>query len=511
MQEVSAKLMTDVYRKQILGEINSWENKQRKFESFKQFEVYHDRANDYVVSYLQNQFSKETLEQMPIVDSVNLAKRIVNKQSSIYNEPPERNYVGLNSDQAMEIDKVYEDNCLNLKLRKANCYLKLQDQSFLWVIPENKELKVKTLLPHQVDVIPNEIDPEKADAVILSVFDRSWFFRSSQKNSDAYNAQIADSDDYRQTLEKQRFLVWTKDINFVMNGLGKTVSEVLPNPIGELPFIDLNQGKETEFFVRGGRALTDFTIQFNGVLSDIYNIVKMQGWAVGYLKAPANLMPNSLVLGPAKLLRLTIDPNNPINPEIGFASPNADIQGSLAFLENLISLFMSSRGMDARAVSTKMQANTFSSGVEKLLSMLDVFEATKEDFETLKRAEKDLFELIKKWSNYYIGTDQQILNFMIPDEATIDVNFCKPELVQSDMEKVNVLKAKLDMGLITKVEAIAQDRGITEEMAEQLAAEMQAEEVELKKNMMAAIQDEQKESMNESEDDNGSEESLTED
>jgi hypothetical protein len=484
---VSAKFMDIGYRTSILNQIGSWENKDRKFQSFKQFEVYHDRCNEYVLQYLESQFSKETIQQMPIVDSVNIAKRIVNKQSTLYNEMPVRNFTGLDAEQNESMKRFYEENCLDGKLKSANGYLKLMDQAFALVVPDGGKLKLRTILPHQLDVIPNETDPEIADAIIISTFDRSYFFRPRNRSSDNNNADIADYDDYRQTLEKTLFLVWTKQINFIMNGRGEFVSEIKPNPIGELPYLDVAQGKETEFFVRGGRALTDFSVQFNGVLSDIYNVVKMQGWAVGYLKGSAELMPQSLVIGPSKLIRLPIDPNNPIPTEIGFASPNADIDGSLKFLETLISLFLSSRGMDSRAVSVNGQAQTYSSGVEKLLAMLDVFEATKEDFGTMKRAEKDLLRLITKWSNYYLGTELQLLDFELPDDLILEINYIKPEMVTSDIEKVSAIEKRLSLNLITQTEAIAQDRGISVEAAEQVKMEIEEEIMEDKQKRMEAI------------------------
>lgn len=500
-EQVSQKLLTIEYRKKILQEISGWENKERKYESFKQFEVFHERSRQYVLEYLRSQFSKTTVDQMPVVDSINVSKRIVEKQSTLYSECPEREFTALDAEQVEEVQNLYKDLGFNQKMAHANGYFKLQQQTALWLVPVNNKLKLRCLMPHQYDVIPNEEDPEIADAYIINTFDRSFFFRPSDKGTDGANQTIADQDDWR--MAQKKFLVWTKEYNFIMNGKGDIVSQVLPNQIGRLPFIDVSENKDMEYFIRGGRALTDFAIQFCGALSDLYNVVKMQGWAVGYLIAPPNVMPEELTIGPNVLLRLPTDPNNPsVKPEFGYASPSADIAGSIQFLETLVSLFLTSKGLDAKAISTKMDATNFSSGIERLLSMLETFEASKEDFETFTKAEVELWDMVKRWSNLMINSDSKILSFVVPDESTVMIKFKSPEMVQSENEKFDLIDKKYKGGYISFKEAIQMDRGVDEEVAERIIEDIAEEKNEKAKKQMDALTSQEVEStddMNEAE------------
>jgi len=499
-EQVSQKMLTIEYRKKILQEISSWENKERKYESFKQFEVYHERSRQYVLEYLRSQFSKTTVDQMPVVDSINVSKRIVEKQATLYSECPEREFTALDSEQVEEIQKLYKDLGFDQKLGHANSYFKLQQQTALWLLPVNGKLKLRCLLPHQYDVIPNEEDPEIADAYIVNTFDRSFFFRPSDKGTDGANQNIADQDDWR--MANKKFLVWTRDYNFIMNGKGEITSQILPNQIDRLPFVDVAENKDMEFFIRGGRSLTDFAIQFCGALSDLYNVVKMQGWAVGYLIAPPNVMPEELTIGPNVLLRLPTDPNNPnVKPEFGYASPSADIAGSIQFLETLVALFLTSKGLDAKAISTKMDASTFSSGIERLLAMLEVFEASKEDFTTFTKAEIEIWDIVKRWSNLMINSDQKILSFVVPDESTVMVTFQSPQMVQSETEKFDLIDKKFKAGYISFKEAIMKDRGVDEEVAERVIEDIAEEKTNLMKKQMDALtsQEVDTEDMNETE------------
>lgn len=460
-------------RKKLIEDIKSHENKKRKYESFKQFECYMGRLRQFVLDYLLSQFSKQTVYTMPIIDSINISSRVVNKQASLYKTPPKRTFTNIDEEQAMALENWYLEYGINTKFFKSNRYFKLQEQSFMMLVPGlDKKMKCRVITPHMIDAIPSDIDPEVADGYILSVHDKQWF----NTPSDGQNQMTADQDDYLTNVEK--YLVWTKTENFLMNGKGEYLTEVFPNQIGELPFIDIAEGKDYEFFVRGGQALTDFAIQYCGALSDLAQVVKMQGWSVGWLKGTPSVMPEEIVVGPNKVLKLAVDPNNPDAPlEFGYSSPNADIQGAMSYLEMLISNFLTSRGLDSNIISSKGESQKFSSGVEKLLAMIDSFDASKQDMDIYKYAEKNFFKIFKKWNNLMVNTPNKILDFIIPEDCEVEVQFEMPQNIQTTQEKLQSIQLKLELGLITKVEAIAEDRGITKEMAQQILVDIQQEDM----------------------------------
>jgi hypothetical protein len=455
-------------RKVFLEEIQSNENTDRKDQSFVSYEVFNDRLYRYVKEYLLSQFSEKTVLEMPIISSVNIAKRVVVKEASIYNRPPERIFNGLTDDQITEIEELYDKAKINQKLYRSNQYFKLQQQNFIMPLVKNGELYLKCLLPHHVDVIPDDEEPTKADTVILSVEDRSLLIYS-----DNVNQPIADRDDYQSAT---KYIVWDKEYNYAFDSKGNLLTEFVEHGLGMLPFIDVNGGKDFEFFVRGGESLTDFAIQYCGFLSDLGNVVKMQGSAVAFIKGAKELMPKSLRVGANAIVHLPIDPNKPVDTDFGFSSPNPDIAGSIQYGEHILGSFLTSRGLDADLISGKGQATKYTSGLDRLLAMVDMFEATKSDYDLFKNVEMQLFEQIKAWSNVTFGTDNQFLSFIIPDNATLVVNYKKPELVQTDQEKNDLLISKLENGMISKLEAIMIDRNISKEDALKVLSEIKKEE-----------------------------------
>jgi len=468
-------LLNKADREAFVQEADMLENKIRKAESLKAFEVYNDRIDQYVIKYLKSQYSPKTVLEMPIISSVNLCKRVATKEASLYKTAPNRDFTNLTEEQKNELLALYEDAEVNQKLFKSNVFYKIQGQNFIQVLPKNGDIEIKVIMPHHLDVVPNEINPEEADAYVVNSFDKAQWIRFDSQKSDNQNQHIADADDYRSTLK--RYVAWTKDNNFIFNGKGEMIAEVLENPIGELPFVDVSTEKDFEFFVRVGQTLVDFTVQYNGALSDLAQVVKMQGWAVAYLKANRELMPEALTIGPTKLLRIPIDPNNQSTEksEFGFASPNPDVAGSIQHIENLLSNFLTSRGLDPSIVNGKAQVVKYNSGIDRLLAMVESLESTKQDEHLFQCVEEDLFCLIKKWSQVTYGTDQQFLSFAIPEDAEINVAFVKPNMVQSQSDLLKDIQLKLELGLATKQMAIEELYDMNPDQAEELLQKIEAD------------------------------------
>jgi len=79
-------------RKAVLSDIHSEENKSRKAESLKRFEVYRGRIARYIIEKLETEFTRKTISEMRTQTSINLCPRMINAQASIYNKAPVRNF-----------------------------------------------------------------------------------------------------------------------------------------------------------------------------------------------------------------------------------------------------------------------------------------------------------------------------------------------------------------------------------------------------------------------------------
>lgn len=494
------KLLDLSYRKQIIREIKSDENVQRKIVSYKKQNMQEDNFYQYVKEYLESKLDPQTVSEMSIFASINLQRRISKSEASLYKKPPERNVFN-GAKKIEDLSFVYADMDINTVLRKANEAYKYEGQCAVQCFPQDGKLNLRVLLPHHFDVIPNEMNPEIPEVYIISNFDntqrdeirradRRTGFSQGDKYRDSINQAIADYDD--QELAKERYTVWSKSFNFVMDGLGnildketqsQIISELVENdpnlmsPLAGydcLPFIDVSSGKNFEFWVRGWDSLYDATILYNVILTSEFQTVEMQGHAQAYYKGDANHLPENMRIGPDKVIIIPVDPNNPTQGEFGFANPGSDLAGIREFRESFLMAFLSSRGLDTSVVSGKLQSNTASSGVEKLLQMVEKFEASQEEISLFENVEMKLVEIISSYIEALRGeringelilSDIYQIALGSKEELNLSLQFAKPEMIKTEMEMLDVAQKEIEMGLMSRVHVLMQLKKMTKEEA----------------------------------------------
>lgn len=449
------------YRKAVLSDIHSSENIDRKAESYKQYEVFNDRFDPFVKKEMERQLGESSTKEAPRISCVNLSKTIVNNEASIYKNAPTRHFNLSSQEQIKKMADIYADGKFNITLKKQNRYFKLQQQSWLMVIPKNGKLKTRVLFPHHVDVIESS-DPEEPEAFLISTFDKSKVSTGTGRN-----LKIADAEDYLANVE--RYTVWDKNVNFIMSGKGEIVSKVIKNPIGIIPIVEASGSKDGEYLVRQGQTLAEFTIQYNVCLSDLQQIVRLQGFSIMVYTGNPEQAPKDLRIGPNLVLILPQDANNPqMNSDAKFISPSPNIEGSIKVLVNLLANFLSSRGVDTSVIASDLgQGSTYSSGLERLLAMIDKFEASQDDVALFEDVEAKIFDIVKGYLKAYSGTSELDDRYALTniDKATLTTVFTKPEAIKTDSEKVDNAKSRKDLGVWSEVEIIMSLDGISEEEA----------------------------------------------
>lgn len=472
--------------RRIIQEIESDENKRRKADHQKRFHVFNDYQREYVLKMLTNEFSQKTVSEMRTCTSINLSRRIIQEMASIYKREPDRDFSNVSEQQHEGIEMLYEAAKANVKLKKANQKYKLHDQCALQVIPQDGYIGIKVLAPHQYDVIPSQYDPEVAAAYVISTFDKriveqenstsgdvqgNYYGSKNSQLSDGVNQEIGDEDDYQEA--QKRYIIWTKDVNIVCDGQGRII-EQNTNPIGILPFVDIASEKDFEFWVRRGSSLVDFQLDFSVTLSDTVNTNRLQSYAQPVIVAEK--VPESVSVGPQHILFLPLDPSRPdVKPSFDFASPNPDMKSSLDLQDRLVSYFLTAQGIDPKIIGSSGEGMKFASGLERLLHMIERFEASQDDLDLFYSVEEKLYQLFKAWYQAISGTpmlDQKYNFGAWPDSAELSIKFASPEMVQTEAEKQDSVIKLMDAGLLSKEEAIMQIRNVDQEKAKEILSEI---------------------------------------
>jgi hypothetical protein len=109
--------------------------------------------------------------------------------------------------------------------------------------------------------------------------------------------------------------------------------------------------------------------------------------------------------------------------------------------------------------------------------MVEQFEATEQDSEIFEDAENKILKIVIAYIETYGGTPvlPNYPRVMFPKDAYVEVEYVKPNAIQSDAEKLSNIQTRLEMGLITKIDAIAIDQDLDREQAIAKSEEINAE------------------------------------
>lgn len=450
-------ILDQSFRASFIAATKTEENNDRKEKSLQDTEVYSGQIHDYVYErFVEKGYKESTLSTIPIVSEINISKKVVDSQAGVYKTPPKRTFSNVSEDQEEKLNKIYEDAWFDAKMLGSNRLFKLQQQTHVLVEPVNGQIKLRNLKQHHIDVLPDYVDPEKALAYVISSYDKHLSeLNDSADKGDGFNQIIADDDDYKL---KERYIWWSKNYHFVTDGWGQLLSDEVESPIaGTMPIVEISEDKDYEYFIQDRNLSTQFTVSYNEALSNNGHIVHMQGFAQAYLKAPQELMPTSVTIGPTKLLKLITDPDAPNGDvEFGFASPSSDLGGAKDYTDSLLSQFLSSMGLDPSSITSNDTNQQYQSGTDRLLAMIENFDATRTDFSRYEYSEKKIFKVIAEWVNALAGSKDLMEEYKMPkisDKASVSVEFNRPEAVKSDGDKIEEIERMIDLGLIDKTEA----------------------------------------------------------
>lgn len=470
------KLLDLGTRQAIIQYINAQENVERKSQSLRDTEVYSGNIEPYVYDKMcQRGYSNSTLQQTPIVSTINTCKRVVDQSASVYKESPERTFVDVSDQQREVVEAIYEDMWFDSKMQSANRCFKLQQQTHVIVLPKMGKLTARVLKQHQLDVIPSKENPEIGEVYILTGFDKSLSTlrtEDSENGGDGLNSPIADQDDYKKTIT--RHVVWSKNYHFIMNGKGEILTEEVDNPIGMIPIVEISEDKDLVYFIQNESVDSRFCVQYNEALSNQNMVVLMQGFSQAVMKSPEELMPESVTIGPTKILKLITNGALDGDVDFDFVTPNADLDGVRAHTESLLAQYLSSKGINPSTVTGQAGTQTATSGIEKLLSMVEKFEASKQDFTRFEQAEKMIFEIIKSWLNNTTNTDTLLPKYQVtlPDNSEVNVKYAEPTAILSDLDKLEIAERKIDLGIWSTADAFAYLEGTDKSQAEELLSEL---------------------------------------
>lgn len=521
-----AEILDQRVRAKIIKEIAGTENAARKQEAQKRQEIYKDNTKKWVIEALsQEGLLPQTLAQMANrASNISICKKIIDKLARCYLGGVSR--VASVEGEQQQVDDLAKLLKLNAKNKKADRFRELHRNTMVQVIPvkdldaseesgsDKFSIEYRVFSPWHYDVIEDYYDHEKPRVVILSDFSakvhasqftsstsdgpmgahtQNSILGSTRADGDGQNQLIADSPYDEKSCE---FIFWSKKYHFTCDKEGGIIRQKSPedllNPVEKLPFVNIAQDQDGEFWAEGGDDLIDGAVLVNLVVTDILSIAFVQGYGQLVVTGGSDI-PDQIQGGPFHAIVLRRRDAQDPEPKADYIQANPPLEMHMKALEQYVALTLSTNGLSPTNVANALDGAQFPSGISLLIENSEVSGKIEDKQELMAGVESSAFELIKRWQNYLFDkqalTDEFQKIGKLSDDLSISVKFNQSKPVITEKEKLEGLKLKQELGIIDQIDMILADNPeMTREDAEQKLKQITQSKLKNRELLMGAAE-----------------------
>lgn len=523
-------------RKKIIEEIEGTENKARKNEHYKRYQCYKDKTNKYVIKQLLKTFDPETVnEMMYAISNIAFVRKAVDKLARVYKYGVSRETE--NEALTSKLQFLEKELEFNAAMKKTNRFFKLHKNTAVFVFPVNetleqdskKCLKVIPLPPHLYDVVEIADNREKAGCFILSDYEPEGdndelYTLASRKHQVAIRYKSAEGDKVDQliadapqdqrnfgTANNKSYVFWTNKYHFTCNAKGEIIStNDKKNPLGEMPVKVFAEDQDGSFWAEGGEDLTDGAILANSMISNINHIAITQGY--GQLVMTGKKLPRNQKVGPNKAVLLEYEKEDDPTPTFDFKTANPPLNELRSLVEMYVALLLTTNNLSTSGVSSTLQGGMeFPSGIAMMIDKSESMEDIEDQRQIFLDREPEIWELVFKWEKILKASGQlsdEYSQNILPEETEVKIKFNPPAVIETEKERLENLKLKQDMGLLTKLDLL---RSEYPDLTNEQLAQKLAEIIKEKQDAIQSFTDQGNQPGNELKSGSGAAENTTED
>lgn len=496
------------FRQQVIKEIEGPENLRRKRDALKRYEIYKDQVKKWVVESLERDgFAPQTISQMMSrAANVSLLRKVVNKLARSYSQGVHREVVE-NAEDTQKINALARHLAFDDVMRKTDRYRELYKNCLVQIVPEQTndpdaedpefDLKMRALSPWQYDVIEDARDREKMRVVVLSDYDDTQPEAATEERarlhpegpSTGVGIQTNAKDDLIADLDRaqtKKYVFWSKNRHFVTDQDGN-IKQMADNPEGlnpieRLPFVNVAEDQDGEFWARGGDDLIDGAILANKLMTDMFFVAFLQGF--GQPIAIGKNLPAEFKMGPNNVLCFEYDPaRDDPRPEFSFVQTNVDISGWMSMVEQYVALLLTTNSLSPSNIATKLDANSFPSGIALMIEQAEATNDVVDKQRFYLDIERQLWDITRRWQENLIEGDVAIEKLnnigLLSDEMSLSISFPDFKPVRTEREKLEAIKMRKELGINSMVELLMIDNtDLTREEAEEKLLNIRQDEIE---------------------------------
>lgn len=467
---------------EIINDIEASDIKERRYQEFRAWEVYSGRVKKYVQSRLQEQFPNDYSVMEP--SDISISQKVVNKKSKSYKEGVIRSVEG-DEKKTQIYNEIAEKGKFSQAMSVFDKYINLHRYGALWVVKrEGRPITIDPIPAYSCHPI---LDQDTGDLIgmVLNYPDATITRSGSFSGEGDSRDQIIAEDNEDSSATARVYAMWTDDAHTVWKVTERKVSDKLKtqvdyvpidgnpnniNPIGKIPFILVKTEPGVE--LPNLNPITEQTIMFNTLNSHLLTAASRQGFGMMVIKHPEKKKLKKVHHGLTTAISLPQPPPDQGSVDLSFENPNPDLSGQMETYKSYLQMVLGQHGITS--ASGLKESEKFSSGLERLISEADVSSHIEEmQQHVYSDVEKDVFDLVKRWLDVSEGRSP------FEDNDQISIVYQKPKVLITDKEKIDNIEKLLNMGMISKVDAMMKlNPNLTKEQAQDKLDEIEEKKLE---------------------------------
>ena len=435
-------------RKLIADYINDDNNKMRVDVNESIFEILEGSLTPALEEKLRKDLGNESAERaLTRMAPINYYKKVIDKLTSIYNQGVVRTVEnGTDSDE--ELLSWYENVLMmNPKMDANNSALNAYKYALLHMTltnlddPSKSKPFIRTIPNHEFLVMStSKVDPTSADVIIVMMGKREIEGRDNRKKD-----------------QEHIFYVYTDEEFIIMNERGDILTDLMAeydlegnNPYGTIPFVYANMSQNLAMPLLQVDDM-EMSVLIPLLMTDLNTAVKWQAFS---MYVAIDMEAQNIKIAPDSILSLKSDPTGGDKPSFETVKASVDISEVLNLAASEISLWLSSKGIRPGSIG-KLGADSFASGISKMIDESDTYESRTKQIEIYKAFEAVFWDKILKvmhpiWVSQGLVENRTIFS----PSAKVLTTFKVPQPLKSRGELLDDIKKAIDLGLESRAGAL---------------------------------------------------------
>lgn len=426
-------ILSEALLKSICEEVSSNHRREARLEDYKRYLMFCGKTAEIIKEAISREFKNpETVSELIArLVPINLVQKIITKLAGVFVQAPLR-AVKDDSESDSELLELYVEKLnLNQRQKEANRYFKLFKRNLQELyVDEFGTPHVRNLPRHTYEVFSmSSLTPNRPDVVVKILKDDKF-------------------------VDKMRLAVWSDQSHWIVDGNGKIIFEEMEamnnpegvNPYGALPFVYVNESSDSVDPLADDD-LMKMAITIPVLLTDICFATKYQSWSMIWTIGFDGNVPSN----PNSVIPMEYGPNGE-TPSIGQIKPEVDSDKVLQLVKSLIAILLTTKNLSVGSLKMNLEGSDIASGISKMIDSADSVEDKNDQQAFFEKAEKDLwkllaFNMIPYWRANGMLTAELDREFSKTFE--MDIFFMQPKVMISEMEQIEISKARYDAGFST--------------------------------------------------------------